>query len=516
MGTTPTNGNQPPGGPWATLEALRGVAEAERSDHLDKWMEQVALLPDYEQDALLTRGREVFGYRMETIRKHLKEIPVAGVRGPAEVKLTVATSDILAEAAYREAPEPETGYLVYKWNDPGPLEWVDTITVGSKQFRPPSAVAAAKGIVLFPSGGEYYDDEQDIYTTVQDFLDSYIQFENDDVKELLTTYIFYTWIADRLDIAPYLRFLGDFSSGKTTALKVACHVVYRGIFAAGAATAAPLFRVIDRYRGTLVLDEADFDQRNLEWQQILKILLVGHSKGQRILRAERVGDNASFEPEGYDPFGPKIIASRRPFNDQALESRCLNVHMQLIQQLDPKRPLFPDAEFYQRAAQLRNQLLWWRCQHYHVTINPRERVLGNDIEPRLNASALALLSAVDRSDVKRWGDLTSLIRGYSEALKDRRRESPEGSVVEAIITQWSLQQHPPRLQLTKVVEEVRKSFEDISSERVSGIIRGPLHLHTQRANGYSWVRTTSQEMANLAKRYGLEPRPARTPVGTST
>ena len=42
-----------------------------------------------------------------------------------------------------------------------------------------------------------------------------------------------------------------------------------------------------------------------------------------MLRSDKAGD--SYEPRAFDVFGPKVIATRRRFEDGALESRCLTL-----------------------------------------------------------------------------------------------------------------------------------------------------------------------------------------------
>ena len=79
-------------------------------------------------------------------------------------------------------------------------------------------------------------------------------------QEILAHYVLFSWIYDSFHEVPYLRFQGDFGTGKTRALLVAGSLCYKPFFASGASTVSPLFHILDAFRGTLILDEADILQ----------------------------------------------------------------------------------------------------------------------------------------------------------------------------------------------------------------------------------------------------------------
>jgi hypothetical protein len=65
-------------------------------------------------------------------------------------------------------------------------------------------------------------------------------------------------VYDAFNEFPYLRFRGDYGTGKSRALIVVGSLCYKAYFASGASTVAPIFHTLDLFRGTLILDEADF------------------------------------------------------------------------------------------------------------------------------------------------------------------------------------------------------------------------------------------------------------------
>ena len=175
--------------------------------------------------------------------------------------------------------------------------------------------------VLFPSEPVTYEDVATLPTAVRDFIHRYLELPKD-YEILAGLYVLMTWVFDVLPVVPYLRARGDFGTGRSRFLQVIGIICYRAIFASGATTPSPVFRILDRYPGTLVMDEADF-KLSEAWAEIVKILNQGYKPGTPVLRSEKVGQGR-FEPESFAVFGPKIIASRQKFKYEALESRCLS------------------------------------------------------------------------------------------------------------------------------------------------------------------------------------------------
>jgi hypothetical protein len=105
---------------------------------------------------------------------------------------------------------------------------------------------------------------------------------------------------------------------------VAGSICFRPIFASGATTPAPIFRILEQFRGTLVFDEADFKD-SAAWSEMVKLLNNGYRPGMPVLRADK--ENGKWYPRSYQVFGPKLISTRFPFKDEALESRCLTSEM---------------------------------------------------------------------------------------------------------------------------------------------------------------------------------------------
>jgi hypothetical protein len=175
-------------------------------------------------------------------------------------------------------------------------------------------------------------------------------------------------VYDAFNELPYLRVRGDYGSGKTRFLLVIGALAYKAFFGSGASTVSPLFHIQDAFRGTLVLDEADFRLSD-EKAEVVKILNNGNVAGMPVLRTMQNG-KGELQPRAFQVFGPKVLASRGSYEDQALESRFLTEAM-------GGRPLrqgipinLPDA-YRDEARALRNKLLVYRFRNRHsAAIDP--------------------------------------------------------------------------------------------------------------------------------------------------
>lgn len=276
----------------------------------------------------------------------------------------------------------------------------------------PSAVA--------PSGGR-----EQLLADVQAYLYRYVDL-SPRFERLAAHYVLLSWVYDAFNDLPILRLQGEYGTGKTRALVALGSVAYRGFFASGASTVSPIFHTLDRFGGTLVLDEADlrYSDKTVE---LVKILNNGTVRGLPVLRSLQ-NRHKEFNPTAFNVFGPKILAMRGRFRDRALESRCLTERM-------GNRPLredvpvqLPDA-LKDDAQRLRNRLLDFRMRHLSLTkIDPSRAVEG--IAPRLNQMALPLLSLMD--DTWAREDFAELLRETNAALDAEREADPEARVVAAL------------------------------------------------------------------------------------
>ena len=175
--------------------------------------------------------------------------------------------------------------------------WImeDKIMIQERPFVPYSANnnLIKNDVVLLPSQPEEYDTEDGLLREIQAYLSRYVDL-SPLFEQIAAYYALFSWVHDAFSELPYLRVRGDYGSGKTRFLLIAGSVCYKPIFASGASTVSPLFRILDAFRGTLIVDESDFRYSD-ESAEVVKILNNGKRQGLSGL-AQRTERKKGIQP----------------------------------------------------------------------------------------------------------------------------------------------------------------------------------------------------------------------------
>ena len=212
------------------------------------------------------------------------------------------------------------------------------------------------GCVLLPSRVGEYGDKADLLAEVRAYLHRYVDL-SPLFEEIAAHYALLTWVYDSFRELPYLRFQGEYGTGKTRALIALGSICYKPFFASGASTVSPIFHILDVFRGTLVLDEADFRFSDAT-AGLTKILNNGTVDGMPVLRT-MTNRQKELDPRAFRVFGPKLVGMREHFSDVALESRFLTEETG-VRPLRSDVPLQVPGELAAEAQGLRDKLLAWR------------------------------------------------------------------------------------------------------------------------------------------------------------
>lgn len=379
---------------------------------------------------------------------------------------------------------------------------------GEERFVPYSAKNSLirNGVVLFPSEPLEFASVQELVREVQEYLHRYVDL-SDSFERLAAYYALFTWVHDRFNELPYLRLRGDYGSGKTRFLITLGSICYKPIFASGASTVSPLFHMLDRFGGTLIIDEADFRVSD-EKSDLAKILNNGNVRGFPVLRAES-NNGREFNPRAFQVFGPKIIAMRNHFDDAALESRFITENTGgRVMRKDIPINLPPEQR--REAEVLRNKLLMYRFRQFK-DINPKPELVDGTLEPRIN-QIYSPLSAVMEDPAARE-DLRGIARQSSAILKAERSASTDAQVVTVI---RYLLQGPSRggVGVGEIAEVFSrtygKNYEQVTSRSIGHIVRRKLNLTTQKSNGVFVIPMSERpKLEALFERYGVSEEDAR-------
>jgi hypothetical protein len=199
--------------------------------------------------------------------------------------------------------ETTSGFAVY---DPATRETTIQKSVTDDDgttYKPLINADRADKIGLFLASGveEYYNEEQ-LDADILKFIEKYVDISEQN-RTISSKYARMTYRVDSLNEVPYLHATGNSGNGKSRFTQTIGLLCYRPMFTVGI-TAAALFRTVDAYHPTLIIDEFNLNASSEDTEAIIQVLNSGYQRLTRIIRCSSKDSN--FMPEGFDPFGAKI------------------------------------------------------------------------------------------------------------------------------------------------------------------------------------------------------------------
>lgn len=389
-----------------------------------------------------------------------------------------------------------TMFVVYKVIEET-VEVVDQVEVDGERYIPPFDDLIGTGTILLPTYPESYGTLKELMMVIDRFIYRYLDVSNA-YRKLSSYYILLSWIYDCFETIPYLRALGDYGTGKSRFQKVIGSLCYKPMFAGGATTPSPIFRIIDLYRGTLIIDEADFRFSDAQ-SEIVKILNCGYSTGVPVLRTE--GEKERM-PVAYNVFCPKVLATRERFTDKALESRCLTEVMQGNPRSDI--PIHLPKNFNEEALQIRNMLLMFRFKHYgQVEIKPDLAIAG--VEARVNQILLPLFSIIEDDEVLE--EMRTFAKQYGQQIKDSRGEEVQAEVLKALVEMVKEGEILGNKSIAEKVNQDRNVDNGeykISPAKIGRLNSTFYNFQTKKVNGVTQIIWDSEKASRLCQRYGVD------------
>ncbi len=395
--------------------------------------------------------------------------------------------------------ENKTAFLTWKvgsWSE------LPEINDGGQKFVPytPTNNLLQNQVILFPSGVEEYGSEEELLREIGEYLHRYVDL-NPLFEKIASYYVLFSWVYDGFNELPYIRVRGEPGSGKTRFLQVVGSVCNKPIFASGASSMSPIFRILDSFRGTLIIDESDFRFSD-EKADMVKILNNGNVRGFPVLRSEVSPITKEFNPRAYHVFGPKLIATRGFFEDRALESRFLTEDMGQ-RSLRGDVPINLPDTYKTEALHLRNKLLLFRFRNFGSR-TPLEALVDRSIEPRLNQVFAPLLSVIQDEGTR--AEIRELAKTYHDQMISERGFDIEAELLEVIRNLHSPQ---ARLSVKGITDAfIKKHGEEydrrITPKYIGQILRRKLGIRTAKSHGVFVIPLAdSSELHRLYERYGL-------------
>jgi hypothetical protein len=356
--------------------------------------------------------------------------------------------------------------------------------------------------VLLPSEPRLYGSEDELIASISGFIRRYADL-TPSFEKVATHYVILSWLYDAFNELPYLRLRGDYGTGKTRTLLTIGSICYKPFFASGASTVSPIFHTLDAFRGTLIIDEADFRFSDAS-AEIVKVLNNGNVRGMPVLRT-MLNRQREFNPQAFHVFGPKIVATRGSYQDTGLESRFITEEM-------GGRPLRADIpinlppSFKDESRELRNKLLLFRFRNRH-SAKLNEKLVDRRLEPRLSQIFTPLLSVVASPSVR--DELCAIAANTQTELVAAQGMSPEAQVLECIVG-FLGDTSRSTISVANIAEAMRQRFANeydraITNRWVGGILRRRLNIRPYKSHGIYVVFVSERSrIETLCKRFGVD------------
>lgn len=353
--------------------------------------------------------------------------------------------------------------------------------------------------IVLPEKPEPYGTTTELVEEIGRYFDRYVVL-SDWFRRVAAYYVLSTWVYEAFQEMGYLRVQADWGSGKTRALKVIGSICQKGFFASGASTVSPIFHGLNTFRGTLILDEADFRFSDLT-AELSKILNNGTVQGFPVLRTAFT-EKKEFDPRAFHVFGPKIVAMRKSFEDEALESRFITERMDALK-LRKDIPINLPQEQKEEARRLRNKLLQYRFDNrFRVQADPS--LVDPALTPRTNQILVPLLSVVEQvSDRKA---ICAAMIALEEDRIAARAMSIEAELVDVLGELSDPETGAPigiGAIASRLIDRFGRDYDrPITNRYVGSLLRTRLGLKTYKSHGVYMVAIDPERLNVLCNRYG--------------
>jgi len=354
-------------------------------------------------------------------------------------KPTLFTKEFLAEEVWNREGTPQF-YVRYFNEDKNELK--DRLDLGEKDlfgrpiiYVPVDNTALRKGLVLLPS-----EPKETTFKEVFEKIDSfafrcYDALGQEPYVKLLSRVAAASWFLDRFvanprfdvagagKFAPIIPIRGPSESGKNRLAFVFRLLSYRPYFEMSTYRVPSLYRPLDLWGGTLVLDEADFANTN-EKSELIHFLNC-RATGTPISRQD---PKSPRKTDVFANFGITILTQRRAFDDNATESRCLPYYSE---RTDRKLPTVETDDMLAEGLELQNMLFYLRLKFYRNVAIDKTAWINEIADPRLVSSLLPLL-ALSKFEPTIKDTIETVVKDIAKLKVEQKSNSVDGTLLNSL------------------------------------------------------------------------------------
>lgn len=440
--------------------------------------------------------------------------------------------------------DPASDRTLLAWRDPdGKIDMGGGVNINGKYYEPyPPNDLLRMGSIHFPTNLGEKKTIGELVTYLKMYLKSVYIMPSDKLTKLVAYWILETYLYDAFPSTIYLRAMGGAGAGKSEFILRVGLCCYRMMQASGTDSTASLFRAVHRYRGTVLVDEADMQYSDTE-SEMVKFYNQGAFKGRPIMRTREItleDGSKDWETVAYNIYSPKLIGMRKDFKDDAVGTRSLTLKLtsrEMPELVKAGIPLNVDQNILAKASAIRNLLIRYRLETWQPEIAIDPAWFDLSISPRLNQVAGPLL-AMAREDPEQQEDIRHTLRDYYQETIISQSMTLAARVIEAIWKIWNypdlhkecVKNDEEGAQLIKIgditkitnqiINEMNDEEEDdddeerskftkrkeLKSQRVGRIIREELQFQvTERRRDGFWMIWNEPRLVGLSTKFGVNP-----------
>lgn len=282
-------------------------------------------------------------------------------------------------------------------------------------------------------------DSEYLFDTIESIIRSFL-IAPDTTPRLIALWSALTYLVDDVVVLPMLAFTSPIKrSGKTTALELTRRLSNKAVMASSMSSAA-LYRIVERFKPTLLLDEADSVFRTNE--DLRTIVNASFTKNSaKVFRIQ--GD--SLEPVAFNTFCPKALALIGRLPD-TIADRSITVPLRRKRPEETTERLRADKDL--GFAELRGMLARWIADNKEAivaqdplipsSLNDRQAdcwrelfriadVIGGRWPTLVRADAVMICENVEDDGDKKTMLLEDL-KGFFETLQGARHSSSQSII----------------------------------------------------------------------------------------
>lgn len=418
--------------------------------------------------------------------------------GQPKIKKTYCSFTLLEDGKIAEQVcNPDSAFVVY---DPktDTFSFQPTIQQEGKYLYPVEGDLVTKKVIRFPRKPEEYSDTESLRQEIKTFIHRFVDIHQF-YEEIASYYVLLTWLFDKNTAITYLGVFGDFGSGKTRAALTIGSLCYKPAIVSGSLTCAPIYRILEETRGTLIINEFDFKESDLG-SELIKILNNGYEKGMHVLRTK----SETGKTEAFDAFSPKIFTYRKKKHDQAFESRLITIPIEETTREDI--PILLPPSFEKEAANIRDKLLLFRFRNYHKQIDV-DQAIFTGLERRLRQTLYPLITVID--DPVFLQKLKAFTYDLQEQQRTDRGLSWIAEYLQCLITLTATNDIITVNDLTEEFNKNKEQKDKVTPRKVSVIVRNEFKFKTERLTsgtkkGQAQIKISEEKLKALCLRFNID------------